>query len=144
MIEYVVGFCFNKQRSHVVLMRKKRPEWQKGHLNGVGGKIEDNESPIDAMCREFEEETGVESYTKDWNLCFELVGYDFKLFVFKTVDDKMFEEVKTTTDEEIIRNSVDGLCDRKIMYNLHWMIPMIRDKSVTFPIKLDYKGNFDG
>ena len=56
---YVVGFLLNYDRTQVVLIRKNRPAWQAGHLNGVGGKIEMGETPIEAMTREFEEETGL-------------------------------------------------------------------------------------
>ncbi len=36
---YVVGFMFTEDEKQVVLIEKKRPEWQAGKLNGVGGKI---------------------------------------------------------------------------------------------------------
>jgi 8-oxo-dGTP diphosphatase len=55
---YVLGFCFNVQLDKVVLIRKSRPEWQRGRLNGVGGKIKKNETPLQAMQREFREEAG--------------------------------------------------------------------------------------
>ena len=58
-IYYVVGFLFNPDMTEVVLIKKNRPDWQKGLLNGVGGKIESGEDPITAMIREFKEETGI-------------------------------------------------------------------------------------
>lgn len=57
-IEYVLGFMFNEDESKVLLIMKNRPAWQAGKLNGVGGKIEAGETPIQAMEREFAEETG--------------------------------------------------------------------------------------
>ena len=53
MKEYVVGFMFSEE------ILKNKPDWQAGRLNGVGGKVEPNEYPDQAMVREFEEETGV-------------------------------------------------------------------------------------
>ena len=43
---YVLGFIFNRQKDNVLLVEKKRPEWQKGKWNGIGGKIKENESPL--------------------------------------------------------------------------------------------------
>ncbi len=65
MTAYVVGFAFDDDEN-VALVRKKRPEWQKGYLNGVGGKIEEGESSRAAMVREFEEETGLGVPEHEW------------------------------------------------------------------------------
>jgi len=34
---YVLGFCFGPSLTTVVLIKKNRPAWQAGRLNGVGG-----------------------------------------------------------------------------------------------------------
>ena len=39
-IKYVVGFAFNKEKTKVLLIKKTKPDWQAGQLNGIGGKIE--------------------------------------------------------------------------------------------------------
>ena len=59
MEKYACGFMFNQERTHVALINKLRPSWQYNKLNGVGGHIEDDESPEEAMSREFMEEAGV-------------------------------------------------------------------------------------
>lgn len=46
---YVVGFMLDQAREHVVLIEKNRPAWQAGKLNGVGGKVEPGEFPVNAM-----------------------------------------------------------------------------------------------
>lgn len=56
---YVVGFAFSSDQSQVILIQKHKPSWQKGRLNGLGGKIEPGESSLQAMIREFNEEAGV-------------------------------------------------------------------------------------
>ena len=61
---YAVGFAFSIPGDEVVLIRKLRPAWQEGLLNGVGGHVEDGERPVDAMRREFKEEAGV--WIHDW------------------------------------------------------------------------------
>jgi 8-oxo-dGTP diphosphatase len=64
--QYVVGFMFNVQRTHVALILKEKPAWQRGKFNGVGGKIELGESALEAMVREFREETGHETNPETW------------------------------------------------------------------------------
>lgn len=56
---YCCGFLFDRARDHVWLLRKARPAWQAGRLNGIGGKIEPGETPQQAQSREFLEEAGV-------------------------------------------------------------------------------------
>lgn len=46
--------------SHVLLVLKNKPGWQKGRYNLVGGKIEKGETPIEAAIRELKEESGLE------------------------------------------------------------------------------------
>jgi len=60
----VCGFLFTGKM--VLLVKKTRQSWQAGLLNGVGGVIEDSETPIEAMVREFREETGVLIPSIDW------------------------------------------------------------------------------
>src|SRR6187551_944090 len=57
---YACGFLFSPDRARVLLIRKRRPAWQAGKLNGVGGKIEpSDDSPLAALTREFREEAGI-------------------------------------------------------------------------------------
>ena len=51
MNNYVLGFAFNKNFREVLLILKNKPQWQKGLYNGIGGKIEEGELPIEAMVR---------------------------------------------------------------------------------------------
>lgn len=67
-IDYVCGFMFSPTLTQVVLIEKKKPSWQKGLLNGVGGKVEPREEPSYAMAREFKEETGVVTHPQHWSL----------------------------------------------------------------------------
>lgn len=62
--EYCVGFAFFG--SDVILIRKARPAFQKGLLNGVGGKLELGENFLQAMVREFYEETKTLTSINQW------------------------------------------------------------------------------
>lgn len=64
MNKYVVAFIFTPGLTWVNLIRKNKPQWQKGALNGIGGKIEEGESPMQAVIRELKEESGT-SFEED-------------------------------------------------------------------------------
>lgn len=69
---YVLGFYLTPQG--VVLIRKSKPEWAKGKLNGIGGHIEEGETPLEAMVREFDEEAGIKSASDEWTELLTLRG----------------------------------------------------------------------
>lgn len=58
MIKYALGFLLRPKLDKVLLIRKCKPAWQAGRLNGIGGHLLENETPLDGMRREFLEETG--------------------------------------------------------------------------------------
>jgi 8-oxo-dGTP diphosphatase len=84
LTRYVLGFVFDSTCRRVLLLRKKYPEWQKGKLNGLGGKIEADETPAAAMDREFREEAGdcevVPKFTLFGRLCCPRRGWEVWLF----------------------------------------------------------------
>ena len=123
---YVVGFCFNEARSHVLLIRKKRPTWQAGKLNGVGGKVEISESCVSAMEREFIEETG--ACCLSWELFAVLEDkrgwaiWFYRAFVLSELD---LVETPATNDERLEPVFVEGVKRRDdIVENLKWLLPM--------------------
>lgn len=65
MDKYVLGLAFD-DLGRIALIKKLKPEWQKDRWNGIGGKVEEGEAPIDAMTREFREETGVTITIAQW------------------------------------------------------------------------------
>lgn len=55
---YVVVLLFNKKRDKLLLVKRNKKPY-KGCWNGIGGKIEENETPIMAAKRECMEETNI-------------------------------------------------------------------------------------
>lgn len=128
---YVVGFMFSMVEFYsgtypmVALIRKNRPEWQKGRLNGIGGKIEPGELPDDAMVREFKEETGLEF--KGWRQFMRQYGAEEVLYFYVAlVERPVLDQLKTTTDETIVIEEVDEACESseeqkdRTVPNLRW------------------------
>lgn len=131
LVEYVVGFLFDRNHDYVVLIEKKRPGWMAGLLNGVGGGVEPGESPEDAMRREFKEETGVEQFI--WRRFCTLKTYNGErhlrcvvhyLAAFASI--KHLRNCRTTTDERIgvYRVEIVDNLAMPVMHNLKWIIPM--------------------
>lgn len=56
MINY--NICFIKQGDRILLLNRDYPVWM-GCWNGVGGKLEPDESPLESMKREIAEETNI-------------------------------------------------------------------------------------
>lgn len=138
MKKYVAGFLFSSEGTYVALVRKNQPKWQEGKLNGIGGKIEEGETPLQAMTREFKEEAGLE--ITDWKPFCVLKGNDdsyvqngtqFEVHFFSCFDDQVFD-VKTMEKEDVrfyVTESVLG--ENKHVPNLKWLIPMALEKTLT-------------
>ncbi len=128
---YVNGFMYSKDKSKIVLIRKNKPEWQKGLLNGIGGKIEKNETPKMAIIREFEEETRVKTKDTDWKL-FATINKEteYIIYFFFAFSDKTFS-AKTTEQEIVGIYEVNNL-PKKIIPNLNRLIPLSIDKEINF------------
>lgn len=126
MQKYVVGFLIDSDWN-VVLIRKNKPEFQKGFLNGVGGKIEEGEDPMRAMEREFAEEAGV--IFKKWNH-FATISEegDYEVYCFKAfVPDVKEIETKSMTSELIEVRPIKFLRVAGILPSAMWLIQIALD-----------------
>ena len=132
MTEYCLGFMFEPRGKVVALIRKNKPAWQKGKLNGIGGKIEPGETPIDAMVREFQEEAGVFVPADRWTKFCRLHWSGGVVHVFKSFGT--LGGLKTMTDEKVETHSLYWLWDEgdPIVPNLWWLIPMALDKDSVY------------
>jgi len=130
MIRAVCGFYFSDDRQQIVLIKKRRPEWQAGHFNGVGGKVEEGEFALDAMRREFEEETGLR--VEDWEpFCIHLdETHRFEVTYFRAFGAGV-GSVKTMTDEVVDHFPVGAVFTLPVIHNLTWLVPMALDPNVS-------------
>lgn len=121
-MEYVVGFLFSPKRDAVLLIRKNKPEWQRGRLNGVGGKIEEGELPIDAMIREFQEEAGL--LVRAW-LPFHRERFTSGAVVhFFAACSSDIVFARSQTLEEIVMVPTADIGALPLLYNLPYLVPM--------------------
>ena len=125
-ISYVTGFLFDETLENVLLISKTMPVWQKGRLNGVGGKIEKNELARQAMIREFKEETDLDfTQWKRFGVLSPLHG-DIFLYVGKSTLS-FITSFKQTTEELPVVASVSKILEPHNMNtvpNVKWLLPM--------------------
>lgn len=128
MQNYVVGFLFSEDMERVALIEKNKPEWQKGWLNGIGGKIEAGETAAEAMQREFYEETGCVGYA--WEHFYTMTNFsDYRLYIFKAKGD--LDNLESPTDEKVGIYEVARLRSLPVIPNLNWIIPFAMDWAMT-------------
>src|SRR5690349_16479461 len=153
--EYVCGFMFDRDMARLVLIRKSKPQWQAGKLNGVGGKVEligmhglsqCYETPQRAMAREFKEETGYTTRPEDWRLFrterFGLAASNVSEakhgaivhFLF-AINSWAVRDAKTMESEVVEKHSVRMLfleMNRpQMMYNIPYLIEMAKALAVS-------------
>jgi len=143
MTNYVVGFLFDVDRQKLALIAKNRPHWQQGKWNGPGGKLESGETPLEAMIREFREETGQD--IDSWEMFAELRTSGGVIYFFRAFSDLVYG-VRSRTDEYVALFPVRAL-PAALLTNMSWLIPMAlsmdADATCKFIIREEYE-NGDG
>lgn len=125
-VEYVAGFLFSTDTRQVALISKKKPEWQAGKLNGIGGSYNKKESPLGAMVRKFYEETGF--YQPEWTYFCSKTGLSadqtesWRVKFFISFGD--LTRIKHTSDEKPVICDVANLPADKVLPDVRWLIPM--------------------
>lgn len=120
----VLGFIFTPNFQKVLLIHKNRPDWQKGKLNGLGGKLNPKETKEDGIQREVQEESSL--IISQWKFLGTLENNEDLVYVLSTVYGGRLEDALTTTDEKVDWYLVDNL-PKNIHSNLSWLIPFCMD-----------------
>jgi 8-oxo-dGTP pyrophosphatase MutT (NUDIX family) len=147
--EYVLGFAFKRSTREVVLIEKKLEDGKR-YLNGIGGKIEENESALHAMQREFEEEVGIYVGADRWKRFGSMGGdkispvWRCELYVVELEDFEMLDAWrKVHSDHDDIEESssdprikvvspADGaINEMPAERGVPWLIPMAYEALVA-------------
>lgn len=141
MRTYCCGFLFGKYKNDPVnvLLIRKNAGWQKGILNGIGGKISKKDATAkEAMIREFQEEAGFPH--EDWELTVIMLANKWQVFFFKSeIDMNDLPKEDFECDEGTITTIwIDELSQNITLPNLQWLIPM-QLEDLNWPITLKHK-----
>lgn len=103
---YLYTLAFLKYKETILLLNRNKKPW-KGSWNGVGGKRQGNESPLDCIIREIEEETTIQVDPHQVQDCgiltwtaFDAIGTGLHLFLVELESCELRTPVKT--DEGIL------------------------------------------
>lgn len=132
MNHYVLGFMFSNSLKEVALIKKTKPLWQVGFLNGIGGKVENDECFMDAMIREFEEEAGLKTISNNWTFFARMSKIDdWSIGCYYSIGN--LNKLKTKTDEIIRIVKVSNINRLKVISGCKWLIPLALD-NINSPI----------
>lgn len=141
--EYVAGFMLSYDLQRVALIKKNRPAWQAGKLNGIGGHIEPGETDIQAMVREFEEETGLKTDEELW-FKYARISENGAFGVSFFVTQGFLDGLESRTDEEVVVANVSELHEIEAIENILWLVHLAIDNitdgrpafcEVTYPVR---------
>lgn len=155
MQNYVLGFVFDMYAKKVLLMKKKKPEWQAGFFNGIGGKIEDGDETVyEAIVRKCKGETGADTHVLDWRLFCTMKGLECPdknwvvqcLATYLTSPDDRYRF--TTNEGELViwfdLTDIQVMLP-KLLGNIPWLVSMALDHKTNgnfeSPI-IEYSGGF--
>lgn len=128
MIEYVAGFLVDEIQNNVVMIRKRTDGIYGGHWNGVGGKVELNETYAEAQSREFHEEAGIWIKPDSWNpICRLCINDEVEVRFFISRQSKeRLDACFSVTDEHIEIISIEDVLEGKItaVHNIPWILLM--------------------
>lgn len=134
MKEWVLTFLFDGSKQNVLLIKKERPEFQKGLLNGIGGSVEPYETYVDAAVRELKEEANIDISGFDLTKIGSFGdGRSWRVVMFKGRWDGEFSSL---TDEQVVKIPVKDLQNMNKMSNLDWMIPLCLDEKMGVEYRL--------
>lgn len=123
----VLGFLFDRTGDKVLLIEKlSGPPYVVGKWNGIGGKVEPNESTIDAMRRECLEETALP--IMDWKEFGSLDGPDWAVLMYRAnhrTNQPFLQREVERLEWFWVKDVLEGKV--KIPYNLNWLIPLALD-----------------
>lgn len=134
MTRYTLGFLFDGSEDYVALIHKNRgPNGIVGKWNGIGGKIEEEETPHECMAREFQEEASLVTEPHEWRH-FATFGDNssWEVLCF-TLTKEVWDGVFTAETEKVDWWDCEDLGLLPTVPHLSWLIHMAKDTRIIDP-----------
>ncbi len=153
--DYVLGFIVSRHAQAVLLIEKIKPAFQNGFLNGIGGKIEleDSGDMFKAMARECEEETGLKTTPDNWkHVCTmnckenstDNVSSSWTVHVLTIPMKEEIFKYQSKTEEIVHLRSLNSIVvtNKELLGNITWLVGMSIDSLCNesfVPPVIEYK-----
>lgn len=116
-IRYTLAFCLTE--SHVLMLRRIKPP-NAGLWNGLGGKLEAGETPVQNIKREIFEEAGIEIEVNEqsykgilkWNVLEPNIIGGAHLFFFKVMGKNLYKLEGDTEEGYLSWKTTEWITDR--------------------------------
>jgi 8-oxo-dGTP pyrophosphatase MutT (NUDIX family) len=133
---YVLINAVSLNGSKIVLIEKKKPEWQAGFLNLVGGRIEEGEDPQAAAIREFTEETGLQLDEIIYGGV--IVAEDCSVYCFDAlINDEQLKPRAEETEKVDWYTWEDVKKSDKLIPNLRLIVPLLFSGTTGWTLEVD-------
>lgn len=146
MYKYTLGFI--KRNNQLLMLNREKPFWM-GNWNGVGGRIEEGETPTECMIRETYEETGIivndvnSKGTVIWSNDDGTIGGMYIFLIDMPINQELNGPVKVT--EGILDwKDIDWIFNKDnlgIVPNIPFFLNYVLESNEEFEHKLIYKNN---
>ncbi len=146
MLKFTI--CFIKQGDKLLLINREYPAWM-GSWNGVGGKLETDETPVECVIREINEETGIKPDTVDykgivtWEFDGVLTGGMYA-FIAEIADDYVYETPRKISEGILDWKSIAWILDPEntgVAGNLPKFLPKLLNDEDLYEHRCFFKNN---
>ncbi len=141
-LPFTICFCTNGNKV-LMLYRNKRPNANK--WNGVGGKLDEGESPEECIIREVEEETGIKLLTNEVSfrgiVTFSNGGGMYAYVADLNSDGSVFEDQLETREGQLEWKDIEWARDlenTEVVSNIPYFLPLMLNQTVA-----EYKCVYD-
>ena len=142
MIQSTVCYL-RKGDSYLMLLRnKKQTDVNEGKWIGVGGRLEEGESPEDCVCREVEEETGLtlKNYRLRGLLTFSSKGWEDE-YIFVFTSDSFSGELKECDEGELRWIEKSEIETLNLWEGDRIFLKRLIEEDSFFSMRLSYEGD---